>query len=94
MSVHLKKIDNDDNLSQAFSHFDKNQSGYIEFDELREALLDDKLDSNNDQVIHDILFDVDLDKVTPQYFDSTMLKKAKWLAAKVFVFCFILCFLF
>ncbi|POO03431.1 Serine/threonine protein kinase [Trema orientale] len=62
VSVHLKKIGNDENLCQAFSHFDKNQSGYIEFDELKEALLDGKLDSNNDQVIHDILFDVDLDK--------------------------------
>lgn len=61
-SVHLKRIGSDEHLSQAFSYFDKNQSGYIEFEELREALLDDNLDPNNDQVIHDILFDVDLDK--------------------------------
>ena len=86
MSVHLKKIGNDENLSQAFSHFDKNQSGYIEFDELKEALLDDKLDSNNDQVIRDILFDVDLDKVMIQNLDSKMLKKANGLLLKFFFF--------
>lgn len=63
MSVHLKKIGNDESLSQAFSYFDKNQSGFIEFDELREALLEDNLVPNNEQIIHDILFDVDLDKV-------------------------------
>ncbi|XP_030506715.2 calcium-dependent protein kinase 24 [Cannabis sativa] len=62
VSVHLKKISNEENLSQAFSYFDKNESGFIEFDELKEALLDHKLDFANDQVIHDILFDVDLDK--------------------------------
>ena len=70
MSVHLKKMGSDELLSQAFRYFDKNQSGYIEFDELREALLDDHLDPNSDQVIRDILFDVDLDKVTLQHIDS------------------------
>ena len=64
MSVHLKEIDSDEILSQAFSVFDKNQNGYIEFDELRETLVDDKHGTNNDQVIKDIIFDADLDKVT------------------------------
>jgi calcium-dependent protein kinase len=63
MSVHLKEIDSDEILSQAFSVFDKNQNGYIEFDELRETLVDDKHGTNNDQVIKDIIFDADLDKV-------------------------------
>ncbi|KAM1112591.1 hypothetical protein TB2_045406 [Malus domestica] len=62
VSVHLKKIDSDEFLHQAFGYFDKNNSGYIEFDELREALLDDKLGPDNEQVIQDIIFDVDLDK--------------------------------
>lgn len=62
MNVHLGKIGSDEHLSEAFSYFDKNRSGYVEFDELREALLDDNLD--NDQVVHDIIFEVDLDKVT------------------------------
>lgn len=63
VSVHLKKIGSDELLAQAFSYFDKNNSGYIEFDELREALLDDKLGPANEKVIQDIIFDVDLDKV-------------------------------
>lgn len=67
MSVHLKKIDSDELLHQAFCYFDKNNSDYIEFDELREALLDDKLGPANEQVVQDIIFDVDLDKVILKY---------------------------
>lgn len=63
MSVHLKRIDSDEQLSQAFEFFDKNQSGYIEFDELRDALVDEHLGPNNNQVIEDIIYDADLDKV-------------------------------
>ncbi|KAF7805360.1 calcium-dependent protein kinase 24 [Senna tora] len=62
MNVHLGKIGSDEHLSEAFSYFDKNKSGYVEFDELKDALLDDNLGPSNDQVIHDILFEVDLDK--------------------------------
>ncbi|GAV90073.1 Pkinase domain-containing protein/EF_hand_5 domain-containing protein [Cephalotus follicularis] len=62
MSVHLKRIGSDEHLLQAFNSFDKNQSGYIEFDELREALLDDNLGPNNEQVIQDIIVDADTDK--------------------------------
>lgn len=65
MSVYLRRIGSDENLTEAFRYFDKNQSGYVEFDELRDALSDDD-DSGAtvDQVIRDILNDVDLDKVT------------------------------
>ncbi|WJZ88094.1 hypothetical protein VitviT2T_007425 [Vitis vinifera] len=62
ISVHLRKISSDENLSEAFRAFDKNDSGYIEFEELREALREDNLGPNNEQVIQDIIFDVDLDK--------------------------------
>lgn len=64
MSVHLKRIENDDILSQAFRFFDKNQSGFIEIDELKEVLIEDTYSSNGDQIIRDIMRDVDLDKVT------------------------------
>ena len=64
ISVHLRRISSDENLSEAFRVFDKNESGFIEFDELREALSEDNLGPNNEQVIHDIIFDIDLDKVT------------------------------
>lgn len=64
MSVHLRKIECDEHLSEAFRYFDKNQTGYVEFDELKDALSDDEdSEASDDQVIKDILNDVDLDKV-------------------------------
>ncbi|XP_022734013.1 calcium-dependent protein kinase 24-like [Durio zibethinus] len=62
MAVHLKRIGNDEHLSQAFRFFDKNQSGFIEFEELQEALLHDNLGPCNEQLIKDIMHDVDKDK--------------------------------
>ncbi|KAK3444054.1 hypothetical protein EUGRSUZ_A00262 [Eucalyptus grandis] len=62
MSVHLRRIGSDDHLTRAFEFFDKNRSGYIEFDELKEALIDDNLGPNNEKFIEDIIFDADLDK--------------------------------
>ncbi|KAG8375932.1 hypothetical protein BUALT_Bualt09G0010400 [Buddleja alternifolia] len=65
LAVHLKRISNDELLHQAFLHFDKNRSGYIEFEELQQSLLDDHFGPTNDQVVQDIIFDADLDKVKP-----------------------------
>ncbi|XP_021658434.2 calcium-dependent protein kinase 24-like [Hevea brasiliensis] len=62
MSIHLIKIGNDDHLSQAFRFFDKNQNGYIEFDELKDAMVHDNLGPNNEQIIKEIISDADLDK--------------------------------
>ncbi|TKY67446.1 Calcium-dependent protein kinase 24 [Spatholobus suberectus] len=62
MNVHLRKIECDEHLSEAFRFFDKNQSGYVEFEELKDALSDDESEASNDEVIKDILNDVDLDK--------------------------------
>ncbi|KAK6930590.1 EF-hand domain [Dillenia turbinata] len=81
LSVHLKKISNDEHLSQAFRYFDKDQSGYIEFEELRETLLDDNLGPNKEQVIKDIIFDIDLDKdgrVSYQEFEAMMKCGTDW----------------
>ncbi|KAI4324297.1 hypothetical protein L6164_023848 [Bauhinia variegata] len=81
MNVHLRKIGSDENLSEAFQYFDKNRSGYIEFEELREALLDDDSLQNNDQVIKDILSDVDLDKdglISFEEFKAMMKTGADW----------------
>ncbi|OVA10249.1 Protein kinase domain [Macleaya cordata] len=61
LAVHIRKIGNDDHLHKAFNFFDKNQSGYIEIEELREALADE-LDPNNEEVINAIMRDVDTDK--------------------------------
>ncbi|CAI9259561.1 unnamed protein product [Lactuca saligna] len=61
ISVHLRKMGNDDHLKDAFAFFDKNQSGYIEVEELREALADED-EANNEEVISAIIHDVDTDK--------------------------------
>lgn len=63
VSIHLKKMANDDHLHKAFSFFDRNESGYIEIEELREAL-NDEVDSSSEEVISAIMHDVDTDKVT------------------------------
>lgn len=53
---------NDEHLRKAFSYFDKNSSGYIEPDELRDALMEDGVDDCTD-VANDIFQEVDTDKV-------------------------------
>ncbi|XP_022722444.1 calcium-dependent protein kinase 24-like [Durio zibethinus] len=81
MAVHLKRISNDEHLSQAFRYFDKNQSGYIEFEELEEALLPDNHGPNNEQLIKDIMQDVDKDKdgrISYQEFKAMMLTGMDW----------------
>ncbi|XP_073269864.1 calcium-dependent protein kinase 8-like [Primulina huaijiensis] len=61
VSVHLRKMANDEHLHRAFSFFDRNKSGYIEIEELRDALSDDG-DANTEEVISAIMHDVDADK--------------------------------
>ncbi|CAI9099986.1 OLC1v1036891C1 [Oldenlandia corymbosa var. corymbosa] len=64
ISVHLKKMGNDDDhLKKAFDFFDRNQTGFIEIEELRDALADtDDVDANIEEVIKAIIHDVDTDK--------------------------------
>ncbi|KAJ6755212.1 hypothetical protein OIU79_027768 [Salix purpurea] len=61
ISVHIKKMGNDEHLHKAFAFFDRNQSGYIEIEELRESLNDD-IDTSSEDVINAIMHDVDTDK--------------------------------
>ncbi|KAF8657998.1 hypothetical protein HU200_059458 [Digitaria exilis] len=58
VSIHLKKIRSEDHLPKVFSYFDKNGSGYIEIDELKEALSP----RGDQKAIDDIILDVDKDK--------------------------------
>lgn len=53
---------NDEHLRKAFSFFDQNNSGFIEYEELQDAL-NDELDTSSDEVINAIMRDVDTDKV-------------------------------
>ncbi|PAN16457.1 hypothetical protein PAHAL_3G062200 [Panicum hallii] len=58
VSIHLQKIRSEDHLPKVFSYFDKNGSGYIEIDELKEALSP----RGDQKAIDDIIMDVDKDK--------------------------------
>lgn len=60
--IHIKKMTNDEHLRKAFSFFDQNNSGFIEYEELRDAL-NDEMDTCSDEVINAIMHDVDTDKV-------------------------------
>ena len=73
IAVHVQRIGSEEHLKQAFNMFDKNQSGYIEFEELREILFEKHQEPNSDQVAHDIIFDADLDKVTRLNFITCIL---------------------
>lgn len=63
ISVHLRKMGNDDHLRKAFEFFDKNETGYIEIDELRLSLTDEA-EAMSEEVINAIIQDVDTDKVS------------------------------
>ncbi|KAH1194703.1 Calcium-dependent protein kinase 7 [Glycine max] len=75
ISVHLRKMGNDEHLRKAFQFFDQNKSEYIEIEELRSALSDD-LDTNSEEVISAIMHDVDTDKDGRISYDefATMMK--------------------
>ncbi|CAA7057133.1 unnamed protein product [Microthlaspi erraticum] len=60
ISVHIRKMGNDEHLKRAFTFFDKDNSGYIEIEELREALANE-LDTS-EEVVESIIQDVDTNK--------------------------------
>lgn len=62
VSIHIQRMGNDEHLHKAFAFFDKNESGYIEIEELTECLIND-LGPNHDEVINAIVRDLDTDKV-------------------------------
>ncbi|CAL5000817.1 unnamed protein product [Urochloa decumbens] len=76
VSLHLKKKASDDEyLASAFRYFDKDGSGFIELDELKEEL------GPNEQVILDIIRDVDTDKdgrISYQEFELMMKAGTDW----------------
>jgi Ca2+-binding EF-hand superfamily protein len=60
VSIHLKKIRSEDHFQKVFNYFDKNGSGYIEIEELKEELSP----RGGQKAIDDIILDVDKDKVS------------------------------
>ncbi|WZY90889.1 hypothetical protein YC2023_047624 [Brassica napus] len=61
ISVHIRKMGNDEHLKKAFKFFDLDKSGYIEIDELRDALADE-FDTTSEEVVEAIIYDVDTNK--------------------------------
>ncbi|KAE8692893.1 Calcium-dependent protein kinase 7 [Hibiscus syriacus] len=61
VSLHLQRMANDEHLRKAFSYFDKDGNGFIEPDELRDALMEDGADDCTN-VANDIFQEVDTDK--------------------------------
>lgn len=61
--LHIKKMSSDEYLPKAFKFFDKDGNGFIEMEELTEALADGEL-KPNEQVVNEIICEVDKDKVS------------------------------
>ncbi|XP_022994598.1 calcium-dependent protein kinase 10-like [Cucurbita maxima] len=61
VTIHLQRMENDEHFRRAFMFFDKNESGFIELDELRKALADDASETDSD-VLNEIMREVDTDK--------------------------------
>ncbi|KAK3162375.1 hypothetical protein QOZ80_1BG0088810 [Eleusine coracana subsp. coracana] len=61
VSLHLQRMANDEHLRRAFLFFDKDGNGFIEPEELREALMDEG-GTDSMEVVNDILHEVDTDK--------------------------------
>ncbi|CAN6231377.1 unnamed protein product [Urochloa humidicola] len=75
VSLHLKMKSSDEYLASAFRYFDKDGSGFIELEELKEDL------GPNKQVILDIIRDVDTDRderISYQEFELMMKAGTDW----------------
>jgi calcium-dependent protein kinase len=71
VSLHLQRMANDEHLRRAFLFFDKDGNGFIEPEELREALVDNGAADSMEEVVDDILQEVDTDKVTNTLMSNT-----------------------
>ncbi|XP_019154469.1 PREDICTED: calcium-dependent protein kinase 10-like isoform X2 [Ipomoea nil] len=59
--IHLQRMENDEHFHRAFLFFDKDGNGYIDLDELREALADESGECDI-SVLNEIMREVDSDK--------------------------------
>ncbi|KMT12334.1 hypothetical protein BVRB_5g102740 [Beta vulgaris subsp. vulgaris] len=69
VSLHLQRMGNDEHLRKAFSYFDKDGNGYIEPEELQNALMEDGVEDCIN-VANDIFQEVDTDKDGKISFDE------------------------
>ena len=74
-TMHMNRMDREEHLYTAFQYFDKDGSGFIELEELREEL------GPNEQVILDFIRDVDTDqdgRISYQEFELMMKAGTDW----------------
>uniref|UniRef100_A0A0E0M3C2 Calcium-dependent protein kinase n=1 Tax=Oryza punctata TaxID=4537 RepID=A0A0E0M3C2_ORYPU len=77
--LHIKKMSNEEYLPKAFKFFDKDGNGFIEMEELMDALGDEL--GPTEQVVKDIIRDIDTDKdgrISYQEFESMMISGSDW----------------
>lgn len=67
-TLHLNKMEREENLLAAFSFFDKDGSGYITIDELQQACSEFGL--GDDAHLDDMIKEIDQDNVSPSYFPT------------------------
>lgn len=80
LTVHLQRMDDDDHLHKAFSHFDLDGNGFIDFEELKQTLMDE-LAPEDTELINDIINEVDTDKdgqISYEEFASMMRTGTDW----------------
>lgn len=80
LTVHLQWMDNDEHLHKAFSRFDLDGNGFIDFEELKQALRDELAPEDTD-LINDIMNEVDTDKdgqINYEEFASMMRTGTDW----------------
>ena len=63
-SLHMNKLEREENLVSAFSFFDKDGNGFITIDELSQACREFGLD---DVHLEDMIKDIDQNNVSPFY---------------------------
>ncbi|KAJ4896087.1 Calcium-dependent protein kinase 32 [Raphanus sativus] len=79
ISVHLRKMGNDEHLKKAFAFFDQDNNGYIEIEELRQALSDEV--GTSEEVVEAIIRDVDTDmdgRISYEEFATMMKTGTDW----------------
>lgn len=71
-TLHMNKMEREENLVVAFSYFDKDGSGYITIDELQQACTEFGL---CDTPLDDMIKEIDLDNVRTSLHDICLLSK-------------------
>lgn len=81
LTVHLQRMDSDEYLHKAFAHFDLDENGFIDFDELKQALSDQLPSEDATELITDVMNEVDVDKdgqISYEEFASMMRTGTDW----------------